>query len=355
MTILVKYILSKYLKYFLIILLSLEIFFVGLDLLQNFKHLPNSANLQILYILYTTFFSLTIVLPLSLIFGWIITLTSFIKNNEIVSFYSLGVSKKMILMPVLTIIFLITTLLVILQTTPLAYSSEQKMKIIDNNYFSNERANIFLKYNNYFIYFSKLYPIQKIAQDVHIFKIKDNDIIERIIAKKAYYQENKWYVVDANITYKPKIIDWDNSKIKTIHKDFLYTLEGFEPKIINNVYNTQPYYSILDAIKTIILLENQDFNTNKIKVILYSQLFKPYFTIPLTILIFLFIGISNRFFNSAKFISTSILLTLVTWGIMFLLEKFSLGGIILAEVAIILPLVILLFITYYFYLKRVND
>lgn len=354
MTILVKYILSKYLKYFLIILLSLEIFFVGIDLLQNFKKLPNSANLQILYILYTSFFSITIVLPLSLIFSWIITLTSFIKNNEMVSFYSLGVSKKMILMPVLIIMFLIITILVILQSTPLAYSYSQKNKIIDNHYFSNERVNIFLKYNNYFIYFGKLYPIQKIAQDVHIFKIKDNDIVERIIAKKAYYQQNRWYVVDANITYKPKVIDWDNSKIKTIHKDFLYTLEEFEPKIINNVYKSKPYYSTIDAIKTIILLENQNFNTNKIKVILYSQLFKPYFVIPLAILIFLFIGASSRFFNSAKFISTSILLTLIIWGIMFLLEKFSLGGIILAEVAIILPLICLIFITYYFYMKRVD-
>jgi len=354
MTILIKYILSKYLKYFFIILLSLELFFVGIDLLQNFKNLPNSANLQILYILYTSFFSLTIVLPLSLIFGWVITLTFFIKNNEMVSFYSLGISKKMILTPILITIFLITTLLVILQSTPLAYSYEQKNKIIHNNYFSNERDNIFLKYNNYFIYFGKLYPIQKIAQDVHIFKIKNNDIVERIIAKKAYYQENRWYIVDADITYKPEVIDWDNSKIKTIHKDFLYTLEGFEPKIINNVYKSKPYYSTIDAIKTIILLENQDFNTNKVKVIFYSQLFKPYFTLPLAVLIFLLVGVSSRFFNNAKFISTSILLTLLIWGIMFLLEKFALGGIILAEIAIIIPLVALVFVTYYFYLKRVD-
>ena len=40
MSILTKYIIEKYLKNFIIILLSLEIFFVGIDFLQNFKSIP---------------------------------------------------------------------------------------------------------------------------------------------------------------------------------------------------------------------------------------------------------------------------------------------------------------------------
>ena len=51
MKIITKYLLSKNIKYFLIILISLEIFFVGIDLLQYFTRLPNSANLQLLYII----------------------------------------------------------------------------------------------------------------------------------------------------------------------------------------------------------------------------------------------------------------------------------------------------------------
>ena len=69
MKIITKYLLLKYLKYFFIILISLEFFFVGIDLLQNLSDLPNSANLQLLYVMYNAFFTFTITLPLSLVFG----------------------------------------------------------------------------------------------------------------------------------------------------------------------------------------------------------------------------------------------------------------------------------------------
>ena len=354
MNILTKYLLEKFLKYFFIILFSLEIFFIGIDFIQNLSSLPASANLQLLYLFYNAFFTLTITLPLSIGFAWIITITFFIKNNELVSFYSLGISHKEILTPIVAISIFITLILIGLQATPLAYSYEHKQKILKNQYFVSEQSNIFLKYNEYFIYFKKLYPLEKKATDIHIFKTKGNDIIETIVGKKAYYQNNKWYVLDTKITKKPENIDWVNSKLDVTYEKFLFTLEGFEPKIINNVYKAKVQFSIIDAIYTILLLDNQDFNTNKIKAILYSQIFTPFFILPIIILIFAFSSASSRFFNTATFISSSIFFILFVWGLMFLLQKLALGSVVLAEVAIILPLIMLFIITYYIYNKRVN-
>lgn len=354
MTILSKYLLSKYLKYFLIVLLSMELFFIGIDFLQNIDKLPNSANLQLLYIFYNSVFTLTITLPLSLVFGWIITLTMLVKDNELVSFYSLGISQKKILSPIISISVIITLVLISLQATQLAYSYEEKNKILNNKYFVNEQSSIFLKYNEYFVYFKKLYPVEKKAIDIHIFKIKNNDVVETIIAKKAYYQNNKWYTIDNKIIKKPEVIDWDKSKLDITYEKFLYTLEGFEPKIINNVYKANIQFSIIDAIRTIVLLDNQDFNTNKIKAILYSQTLMPFFIIPLIIMIFLFTSTSSRFFNTAAFVSMTIFSTLLIWGIMFLLQKLALGSVLLSEVAIILPLVILFAITKYIYNLKVQ-
>ncbi len=355
MSIFTQYLLSKYLKYFFIILFSLEIFFIGIDFLQNMKNLPSSANLQLLYLLYNGFFTLTITLPLSIIFGWIVTLTVLIKNNELVSFYSLGISKKAFLKPVVNISILITIILIGLQTTPLAYSYEQKTRILDNKFFTSEKKDIFLKYNDYFVYFKKLYPLEKKAEDVHIYKIKDNNVVETIIASKAFYQNKKWYVIDAKIIKKPTNINWDTSKIDISYEKFLYTLEGFEPNIINNVYKAKNYFSIIDAIYAIILLENQDFNTNKIKAILYSHIFTPFFVMPMIVLIFLYSSISSRFFNMGQFISISIFVTLITWGLLFLLQQLSSGGVILPEVAVILPLLLLYILKYIIYSKRINS
>jgi len=325
---------------------------VGIDLLQNFKSLPNSANLQLLYIMYNVFFTLTIALPLSLAFSWIITLTFLIKNNALVSFYALGISKKDILVPILVITTFFTLILISLQSTPLAYSYEEKNKILQNRYFVNEQNNIFLKYNEYFVYFKKLYPIEKKAIDIHIFKTQDNDIVESIVGKKAFYQNNKWYVIDTKITKKPSHINWNSSKLEVSYEKFLYTLEGFEPKIISNVYKGKAQYSIVDAIRTILLLDIQDFNTNKIKAILYAQTIMPFFILPLIIIIFVYTTPSSRFFNSALFISGMIFLSLSIWGLLFLLQKLALGSIVLAEIAIILPILLFYIIAFIIYNKK---
>ena len=296
MNIITKYLLGKYLKYFFIILLSLELFFVGIDFLQNISKIPNSANLQLLYLLYNGFFTLTITLPLSLVFGWIVTLTILVRNNELVSFYALGISQRQVLFPIINISVLMTLVLIALQATPLAYSYEEKKKILDNQYFVNVQSDIFLKYNEYFVYFKELYPIEKKAVDIHIFKTKGTDIVQTIVGEKAYYQNNKWYVTNTKITNKPENIDWNESKLEVSYEKFLYTLEGFEPKILHNVNKANVQFSIIDAVRTMLLLDNEDFNTDKIKSILYSQVIMPFFIMPLIVIIFLYTTISNRVF-----------------------------------------------------------
>ena len=354
MKIITKYLLQKYLKYFFIILFALEIFFVGFDYLQNYKFLPNSANLQLLYLLYNSFFILTITLPLSLLFGWIITITVMIKDNNIISFYALGISKKEILLPILLLAFIINTSLISLQTTSLAYAAEVKSKILNNKYFINEKSNILLKYNDNFVFFKKLFPLEKKALDIRIFTIKDNKLVKTVLAKKAYYQNNKWYIIDAKIIKNPKDIFWEDSKLDISYEKFLYTLEGFKPEIINNVYKAKVQYSIPDAIYTILLFNKQELNTNKIEAILYSKIIIPFFVLPILVIVFLYSNMSNRFFHSGKFISIWVFTALFTWGIFFLLQKLAIGNILNAKLALISPIVVLFLLSYYIYTKRIN-
>jgi len=341
MNILTKYIISKFLKYFFIILMALEIFFVGIDFMQNFKDLPNSANLQLLYILYNGFFILSITIPLSLLFAWITTLVYMVRYNELVASFSLGSSKKMIYMPVVIISTFVLLIFIALQMTPLAYSAEQKSKIVDGMYFTNTKSDLFLKYNDYFIFFKKLHPLEKKADGIHIFKIKGNDIEQSIIAKSAYYKDNKWYINDAKVITKPLDIGWDDSAIDIQYIKTLNTLDGFNPDILNNVYDTKSSFSILDAINAIQLLDRQKVDTNKIKASLYYQLFSYFIIIPLIIIFFNFLTINHRFFNTAKYTSVTIFTTLVIWGIFFMFYKLAMGDVLKAEIALLVPLAVL--------------
>lgn len=352
MSILTKYILKKYLFYFIIVLVSLELFFVGMDFLQNIKKLPSSANLQLLYLIYNGYFTFTLTLPLSLIFGWILTLVIFVRNNELVAFTSLGAKKNDIFTPVIVITLFLLVFQLLLQMTPLAYSYEQKKKILDGNYFTNTKSNIFLKYNENFVYFKKLLPIKKQAEGIHIYRVVNDDIEETIIAKKAYFQNDKWYVVDAKIVKKPKYMDFETSKLEVRHEKFLNTLDGFKPKILDNVYEEKANFSILDAISALSLLREQDINTDRIRASIYYDFLIPFLILPLILVIFSFISYNKRFFNVGAFTSLSIFGTLVVWGVFFMLHKFSNSGVMKPEFSLLIPMAIWFIISYFIYRKR---
>jgi len=356
MKILTKYLLARYLRVFFVILVSLEFFFVGIDFFQKYKSIPSSANLQVLYILYNGFFTLTLALPLSLIFAWIACLVSFIKSNEHVAFLSLGISYKNIIKPIVLISCSLLFVLIALQSTPLAYSFNQKNKILDRHYFSDVKEDIFLKYNNYFVYFEKLYPNQKRATGILIYRLNTdkNDVMQTIIAKKAHFQNDRWYIEDAKVITKPQIRDWKSAKLKVSHKDFLYTLEGFKPKILDNVYKNESNLSILDAVYALSLFHEQGVNTAKIRGSLYFQIIIAFFIIPLIFLIYSFASVNSRFFSSGIFVSSSILLTLIVWGIFFILNRLSSGGFASPELMLLLPMLVFLVISYLFYKKNTS-
>ena len=355
MSILSKYILKKYLLNFIIVLISLEIFFVGIDFLQNFKSIPDSANLQILYVLYMTFFTLTITLPLSIVFAWIVTLVVFIKNNEFVAFNALGATNRKIILPIINISILLLSLLIFLQMTPLAYSANQKKKILDNEYFTNTKSDIFLKYNEYYVYFEKLLPLEKRAENIHIFKIDDMDVVETIVGEKAYFQNDKWYVVDVKIVKKPKNVTLEDSKLDVRYEKFLHTLDGFKPNILDNVYEGNTEFSIIDAISALVLLDEQGINTQTIRSVLYNKIVIPFFIIPLLLLIYSYASLNSRFFNMGKFTSFSIFGTLIVWGFFFMLFKFTNGGVVIPEFSILMPMFIWILSSIYFYNKKINS
>lgn len=352
MSILTKYILKKYLLNFIIVLISLQLFFVGMDFLQNSKDLPNSANLQLLYLMYNSFFTLTLTLPLSLVFGWILTLVIYVRNNELVAFSSLGAKKFNIYLPVVLVSTALLLVLISIQMTPMAYSYEQKKKILDGNYFSNTKSDIFLKYNDNYIYFKKLLPLKKQAEDIHIYKIKDDDVVETIIAKKAYFQNDKWYVVDAKIVKKPKDLNFETSKLEVRYEKFLNTLEGFKPKILDNVYEEKASFSIIDALSALDLLSKQNVNTDKIRAAIYYEVVIPFFILPLIMLIFVYTSYNRRFFNIGSFTSFSIFGTLIVWGVFFMLYKFSNSGVMKPEFSLLLPILAWFVISYLIYRKK---
>jgi len=351
MRLLNSYLTKLYLKYFFIVLISLEIFFVGIDFMQNLKSLNESANIKILYMFYNFMYALNFTLPISIILALIITAIVLIKSNELVALYSSGYSKKNILKPIFLTSLSITFLYIGLNFTEFAYAKESISSIKRGEYLKDSKTDLFLKYNNSYIYFGKLFPVEKKALDVQIFVTKDNDVERIIKAKEAKFYQNRWRVENATVIEKPKDII-PESKIVIKENQSFDILDGFKPKIIDNVYEAKASFSILDAIDAILLLQKQNISIEKIKSILLSVTVFPLFSSLMVVILFFFIPISSRFFNMLLFSSIAIFISLATWGFLFSLVKLSISGVILAEIAIVLPIALLSMVASLLYFRN---
>ena len=344
-----------YLRYVSIIVLALVLFFVGFDVMDNMSGLPESANLKLLYALFRSYYALDILFPISLVFAMIATKIALIRSNSLVAYYSLGYSKADILRP----FTLIATLLIIFYILLHMYPPFAKGKEYSDNIYSNKingapTQNLFFTYEDYYIYFKELRPLQQSAKEIRVFKIENNDLREVITAKEARYKDDYWVVEKAKKLVKPQQVGLKSKGIEISENEELKILKDFRPDILDQVYEGSSTYTILDAFDAIKLLEEQNVNTDKVKSVLYKTIVYPFFVPFVVIIIFFFVPISPRFLNVSLFSFIALIMTLLIWGIFYTLIQLSNAQTISGEVGIVLPVVLLGLISMLVWYKKAN-
>jgi len=340
-----KYVSSHYLKYFFIILIALVIFTVGFDYMSTANKLE-SANLLLIYLVYKSFYAVDLLLPLSLVFAMISTKILLIRSNALVSFYSLGYSKVDILKPFVVVSSLIIMIFISLHWIPhFSRANEFSQNIRRNAQYLSPTRDLFFTYKNKFIYISKMLPLQEKAEGIRVFSVEDNSLKEVLIAKSAMYRDNAWFIPEANIIVKPKKVDFDSLGMKVMNKNDLKILQGFRPKMLDQVYEGKVNFTIKNAIDAYILLEEQNINTDVIKSALYRIFIYPFYVPSLIVIIFFFVPISARFLNVSLFSFGAILASLMVWTFLFMLGELSKNKTIPSEVGIILPVIIIFIIS----------
>ena len=336
-----KYVSFHYLKYFFIILIALVIFTVGFDYMGTANKLE-SANLLLIYLVYKSFYAVDLLLPLSLVFAMISTKILLIRTNALVSFYSLGYSKVDILKPFVIVSTLITMLFISLHWIPhFSRADEFSQNIRKNAQYLSPTRDLFFTYKDKFIYISKMLPLQKKAEDIRVFTIKNNSLKEVLVAKNATYRDDAWFIPKASVIVKPKNINFDSLGIKVLDEKDLKILQGFRPKMLDQVYEGKVNFTIRDAIDAYLLLSDQNINTDVIKSALYRIFIYPFYVPCLIVIIFFFVPISARFLNVTLFSFGAILGSLMVWTFLFMLGELSKNKTIPSEVGIVLPVIII--------------
>ncbi|WP_152183960.1 LptF/LptG family permease [Sulfurimonas indica] len=340
-----RYIAMHYLKYFFIILGALVLFVVGFDYMEHASELSKSANLLLIYLVYQAFYAIDLLLPLSLVFAMISTKIFLIRSNALVSFFSLGYSRVDILKPFVLIATTIIVLFISLHTwSSFARAQEFSRNIRKHAQYLNPTRDLFFTYKGKYVYFSKLLPLQERAEGVRVFSVKNNSLKEVVTAKSAEYRDDFWHIKKGDLITKPDDLSLASPGISVREADDLKILEGFRPRMLDQVYEGKVNFTIIDGLEAISLLESQGIDTRTIRGALYKIFIYPFFVPCLIVIIFFFVPMSVRFLNVSLFSFGAILVTLLVWGIIMMLIELSNNKTIPSEVGIIGPVIILLLI-----------
>ena len=340
-----RYVAWHYLKYFFIILSALVLFYVGFDYMAKAESLHLSANLLLIYLVYKAFFAIDTLLPIALVFAMISTKILLIRSNALVSFYSLGYSRTDILKPFIFVSTSIIFVFITLHAWPkFARAVEFYNNIRTNAQYLNPTRDLFFTYKGKYVYFNKLLPLQGRALGIRVFNVKNGVLQEVTIAKEAKYKNGFWSIKKADLLSKPQKIDAHADGVRVTKEYNLKILEGFRPKILDQVYEGKVNFTIGDALDAISILDNQNVNTSVIRGSLYKIFVYPFFAPLLIVIIYFFVPMSIRFLNVSLFSFGAILSTLLVWGILFMLIELTNHKTLSGEVGVVMPIVILFFI-----------
>lgn len=324
------YILKHYLINFFILLLALAFVVTLIDFIQHVGMI-SGINREFLYFVYTMANSITLIYPLALVFGALLTLARLIAKNHLIAISSFGFSKKWLMKPFLTGVFLIYATVVALNFTQFAYSGDSAQAILDKRQLFTSLHNIFFKYNNNFAYVEEMDIIHKVLKGVTLYEIKDKKMTSITKIESARFNGSAWEAHGL----KRQILLYKNGIPQgyTIsHIDKKIILKGYYPKVVSLLYKGKRM-TIQEGLQALKLLREQNVDSSKVLSAMYEKLVMPLFAPLVIVIIILFTPLSRRYMSAAKYYLAAIGATIVIWALLYGMNILSINGVLPADLA----------------------
>ncbi|MGM0534078.1 MAG: LptF/LptG family permease [Campylobacterota bacterium] len=336
------YLFKLYAKHLFIILSALVLFFVAFDYILTVKKLPGASNLQLLYVSFKFMEALETLWQLSMVFAFLTTWMRLVKTNTVVSLYALGYGKKDLLLPFVTVFVIMYVLMTAVQMTEFSYAKDKAGQIRSHGTLTTITNDMFFKYDDSYVYFKKMQPLQKTATSVRIFETSGQHL-QIIQAQEAYFEDNSWVLPQATLQTieEGRVVHKQLNNYRTLHE--------FKPKILESVYEAGTGFSLRDALSALTMLQTQGVNTKKIRAILYNKLLQPFFVLLLILIFFQKLPLHPRFVNLSFALTVSIVTALFVWGVLFGVFRVTLSSGTTPEMLMLTPLVVLLGATLYLF------
>ncbi len=330
-----------YLRYCMVVLIALSGFMLGFDMMNNGDELPKSANLLIVYGTYQWLYAIDMMLPISLVFAFIATVVGLVRSNALTSYYALGYSRFKVLFPVFFTTIIVLILYIVAHATSFARAHEYAENLRASSTVLVSTDNLFFTHEGSYIYFGTLNPLTQHAFQIRIFTFKEGQLVETIQAKEAYYSGHYWIMSDAVVIRPPTRLDLNARGVVTVRGHDIRVLKDFRPKILDQIVEGKVNYTIIDALDALALLNGQNIDLSKVKSSLYRNFASPWFALMMIIMIYSHVPIASRFTNLSLYSFGAILLTLIVWGVLFMLGELANNGTLSPIFGIIAPIVVL--------------
>ncbi|MEK6646286.1 MAG: LptF/LptG family permease [Candidatus Firestonebacteria bacterium] len=215
MKVITRYIAKEFHKLLIFAIASFTIIILSTDIFESLRMLiEHKVNYLIAleYFLYKTPYIIIQVMPVSVLLSTIFLLSILSKHNELTAMKVGGMNTYQIVAPILVSAFIISIVAILLGETVIPFSNTKAKEIKQveilksQTYFIGTRDNLaYINSSNWFFYIKRFDGEAGRMNNVSIYTFnKNNDLIERIDAKEAIYNENNWIFKEVyvrNFTY----------------------------------------------------------------------------------------------------------------------------------------------------------
>jgi lipopolysaccharide export system permease protein len=333
----------------LALLAGLSTAFATIDYFQHAQQLA-SSNYKILYIFYMWEEALALLFPLAIVFAVIMTKVMLIKQSNMVALHSFGYTTRKLFAPFGVVAIGVYILFLGLHTTEFSYAKDKARALLDRSTGAYEVSDLFFIYDGDFVYAKELDPIRKEIHDLTLFKLEGNRLLYTFRAKEARFNGKEWDASD--IIIKELHDDEQGAKsYKTYFIEQMKTLVGYRPQVIESIYEGKTL-NILDTFSAWRLLEEQGLPTEKLRSALYYKALFPLFAIAMALILFFKIPFHPRYMNMAWVVAIAVGSTFVVWGAFFALNQIGQNGVLVPELAMIVPLSLLVIAALWVYIRH---
>ena len=296
MSIIYNYLNREIFKNFGIIVVVVVAIYVAVDFFEKIDdfmeaRLPFSKVLS--FFIFNIPFIIAQIMPVGLFLSILIVFCLMSKSNEIIALRSSGISIYYLLWPLLSIGLLSTILLFFLSEVIVPFTTTKANKIWQSEVrkerlVTTREKNVWIKGNRTITHIKYYDAANRSLHGISINAFdKDFNLIRRVDAKKANFDNGKWILTDCMV----QTLNTKTRNYKTIFRDKKTELLDFSPEDMKRVMKKSVEMSFKELLGYIQKVETEGYDATAYRVDLQAKIAFPFVCI---ILCLLGIGISVR-------------------------------------------------------------